>query len=205
MLTMTKADFARECGVSQARVSQWITEGKIGPECLVGEGRSARVNVELAKQQVGLRRDPGQSLGNGIGTRLFDQPTPAQPPRPDFPRNERDDVAQRIQEERLEAEQRKNRIAARDELVEQGKLVPAVEVRSQLIRVAKQVDEENGAMLADFAAAIASKFGLPSRDVLHLLRGVRNEKKAAAAERLRRLGEEVPETVEVVLEVEDGA
>ncbi len=204
MLTMTKADFARECGVSQARVSQWITEGKIGPECLVGEGRTAKVNVELAKQQVGLRRDPGQSLGNGIGTRLFDQPaTPTATP-PAF-RSDRDDVAQRIQEERLEAEQRKNRIAAREELVEQGRLVPAVEMRAQLIRVAKQVDEENGAMLADFAAAIASKFGLPSRDVLHLLRGVRNEKKALAAERLRRLGEDVPETVEVVLEVEDGA
>ena len=201
MQTMSKAEFARECNVSQARVSQWLSEGKIGPECLEGNGRAARIRVELAKQQVGLRRDPGQSLGNGIGTRLFDQPTaPAMPRLPSG--DERDDVALLIQQERLEAEQRKNRIAARDELVAQGKLVPADEVRAQLTKVARQVDEENGAMLADFAAAVASHFHLPQRDVLHLLRGVRNEKKAIVAERLKRIAGDMPATVEIVVEDE---
>lgn len=200
MQTMSKADFARECNVSQARVSQWISEGKIGPECLDGEGRTARIRVDLAKQQVGLRRDPSQALGNGLSTKLFDQP-PAPPTRPAGG----DDVALLIQQERLEAEQRKNRIAARDELVAQGKLVPAMEVRAQLTKVARQVDEENGAMLADYAAAIASRFQLPQRDVLHLLRGIRNEKKAVVAERLKRLADDLPETVEVVIKDDEGA
>ncbi len=203
MQTMSKAEFARECNVSQARVSQWLSEGKIGAECLEGEGRGARIIVDKAKQQIGLRRDPGQALGNGIGTKLFDQPTVA--PRVEPLRDGRDDVALQIQQERLEAEQRKNRIAARDELVAQGKLVPADDVRAQLTKVARQVDDENGAMLADFAAAVASKFGLPQRDVLHLLRTIRNEKKAMVAERLRRQAEGLPATVEIVVADESEA
>lgn len=66
----TKSEFARIAGVSRGRVSQWITEGKIGPDALIGEGRFAKVKIELALRQVRDRRDAGQSLGNGLGTKL---------------------------------------------------------------------------------------------------------------------------------------
>lgn len=209
MLVVSKGEFARMVQVSPGRVSQWIAEGKIGRDALQGEGRAAKIIVDRAIAQVRLRRDPGQSLGNGISTRLFDEP--AEPVVRDD-RRERDaapplvdrgdDIALQIQQERLESERRKNRLASIDEAVKLGKLVPADDVRAEMTRLARQVDDENAAMLADFASAIAGQFGVQQRDVLHLLRQVRNEKKAAAARRASAMVEEVPETVEVVVEIQ---
>lgn len=204
--TLSKGEFAAEVGVSAARVSQWIAEGKIGPDCLVGEGRRARVIVEKAKEQVLLRRDPAQANGNGIGTRLFGREDSGQEvPRTDFPTPPRaDDVAAQLQQEKLDGERRRNRSAAREEAVALGQLVPTDQVRAEMTKLARQVDEENGAMLSDFAAATASRFGLAQRDVLHLLRQVRNEKKAAAAARARARAELLPDAVTVVIEGSSG-
>src|SRR5690606_9605999 len=74
MLVVSKGEFARMVQVSPGRVSQWIAEGKIGPDALQGEGRLAKIIVDRAMAQVRLRRDPGQAVGNGIATRLFDEP-----------------------------------------------------------------------------------------------------------------------------------
>lgn len=201
MQVLSKGDFAREVGVSPGRVSQWIAEGKIGPDALDGEGRSAKIIVDRALEQIKARRDVGQSLGNGIGTRVFgaagaetDQPTSTAPPL------RTDDVAYQIQLERLKSERRKNERDAVDEATRRGKLVPADDVRAQMARLARQVDEVNAAMLVDFASAIAGKFSLPQRDVLHLLREVRNEKKGVAAQVAKEQSEDVPPTVEYVIE-----
>lgn len=194
-MELSKSDFAAHINVSAGRVSQMLAAGIIGQDCLVGEGRSAKIDVAKAVKQIGLRRDIGQSLGNGIGTLLTLPEEPAAP----RPQTKVDDLAQQLQQERLESERRKNRIAASEELVRQGQLVPADQVRASMTKLARQVDEENGAMLADFATAIASKFELPQRDVLHLLRQVRNEKKAAAAERAKARADEIPATVEVAV------
>jgi hypothetical protein len=199
-MMMSKSDFAAHIKVSAGRVSQMLTAGIIGADCLVGEGRHAKIDVTKAVEQISLRRDIGQSLGNGIGTLLT---VPEEPTTPRLPSgNKTDDLAQQLQQERLESERRKNRIAASDELVRQGQLVPSDQVRASMTKLARQVDEENGAMLADFASAIASKFELPQRDVLHLLRQVRSEKKAAASERARARAAEIPATVEMVVSEE---
>lgn len=200
MQVVTKGEFARLAEVSPGRVSQWISEGKIGADALQGEGRSARIIVERALAQVRLRRDVGQGLGNGIGTRLFDgAPEPCPPSREDLPPRG-DDVAYQIQLERLQAEKRKNRQASIEEAEHLGQLVPADAVRAQMARLARQVDEANAAMLADFANAISGRFSLPQRDVLHLLRATRNEKKGQLATVLARAANDVPETVEVIIE-----
>lgn len=205
MQTMSKGDFARECNVTPGRVSQWLSDGVIGRECLDGEGRNARIIVDRAKAQIALRRDPGQAMGNGLGTRLdFGPSEPQTPDEPERPQK-RDDVAHQIQLERLEQEKRRNRRETIDEQERLGTLVSAGEVRAQMTRLAQQVDEANGAMLADFAAAIAARFELPQRDVLHELRRVRTEKKAAEAERARDRAKALPETVELVVAEGAGA
>jgi len=208
MLVVSKGEFARMVQVSPGRVSQWIAEGKIGPDALQGEGRLAKIIVDRAMAQVRLRRDPGQAVGNGIATRLFDLPEAVAADQNRLPReplalpiDRSDDVALQIQQERLESEKRKNRLASIDEAVKLGKLVPADDVRAEMMRLARQVDDENAAMLADFASAIAGRFAVQQRDVLHLLREIRNEKKAASARRASALVEDVPETVEVQVEV----
>lgn len=205
MQVVSKGDFARLADVSPGRVSQWIAEGKIGRDALQGEGRSAKIIVDKALAQVRLRRDPGQAVGNGLTTKLFgdgdvaggdaerSSSTGSAPPRSD-------DVAHQIQQERLERERRNNRLAALDEAVRQANLVPTDAVRAEMARLARRVDEANAAMLADFASAIAGRFSLPQRDVLHLLREVRTEKKASLARQASALLEDVPETIEATIE-----
>jgi hypothetical protein len=63
-----KSVFASMCGVTPARVSQWLSEGKLTGEALVGEGRSAKINVAIALGQLRARLDVSQRFG--IGTFL---------------------------------------------------------------------------------------------------------------------------------------
>ncbi len=60
---VTKAEFASLVGVSRGRVSQWLRAGKIDGAAIVGEGRDARIDAELAKRQLDARLDLGQRLG----------------------------------------------------------------------------------------------------------------------------------------------
>lgn len=194
---MRKGEFARHIGVSPGRVTQMISEGLIGRDALEGLGPRAMIKVEVAQAQIRARRDPGQAVGNGLDTRVdgaapaVSAPeSPATPPAP-----LEDDVTSKIKAARLEAELRKNRIAAREEAVASGELVRAADVRAQMGKLAQTLEDENAGMLADFAAAIAERFGIEQRDVLHLLKTVRTDKKRQAAERLRALAEAEPERV----------
>ena len=47
-MIMLKSEFAARCGVTKSRVSQWLRAGQIGPEALVGAGRSAKLDAAVA-------------------------------------------------------------------------------------------------------------------------------------------------------------
>lgn len=61
--TMTKGEFATFVGRSAGRVSQWIAAGQIGAEALAGEGRAARIVVDVALVHLAARLDPAQRMG----------------------------------------------------------------------------------------------------------------------------------------------
>ncbi|RWB85935.1 MAG: hypothetical protein EOQ52_20510 [Mesorhizobium sp.] len=210
---MSKGDFARHINVSPGRVSQYIAAGMIGSDALQGEGRNAKVIVAKAVEQIRQRRDIGQALGNGLSTRLdVDEPDEAADggvllpadvgkPSDDSERlPKQPTVDDEIKQERLQSERRRNRVAAQEEAEKLGRLVDAGTVRAEMAKLAQAVDDENAGMLADFATAIAAQFSVPQRDVLHLLRRIRNEKKAAAADRARRRAASLPERVDMILE-----
>lgn len=198
MPEMSKSEFALHIGVSPGRITQYISAGIIGPDALVGEGRMARIDVERAKAQISKRRHVGQALGNGLATRLTaDEPTL---PRPDSVLPARDpDTAELIQLERLEQERRKNRQASIDEARTLGRLVPAEDMQRAVAGATQRLVNTFTGMAPDIANAIAAKFGLPQRDVLHLVKQVVNDKRAAAAQAERAAGEQMPETVEAVV------
>ncbi len=121
---VSKGDFAKLCGVSPGRVTQWIDEGKISGAALVGEGRSAKIRVAIAQRQVNLRRDVGQSLGNGLGTKLKPEaPKPSKPsevlydqdPEDHSGDGSTDDVDRKLKLAKLETVERANRLAALEE------------------------------------------------------------------------------------------
>ncbi|RWO57141.1 hypothetical protein [Mesorhizobium sp.] len=202
MQTLSKGDFAAHIGVTPGRVSQYIAAGMIGPDALDGAGRNARVIVARAVEQISAKRNIGQALGNGISTRLEVNPTEPEVPAAVGPTGQArtPNVDDALKQERLQAERRRNRIAAEEDATRRGRLVDASQVRAEMTKMAQAIDDENAGMLADFASAVAAEFKLPQRDVLHLLRKIRTEKKAGAAERARRRAAALPEFVETIIE-----
>jgi hypothetical protein len=124
--------------------------------------------------------------------------TPEQKP-PTLTLTKPDDTASLIQLERLEQERRKNRQAERDEAIANGKLVAGEELQRQVAKASQTVVNTFSGMAPDIANAIAAKFELPQRDVLHLVRQVMREKRLGAATALKTEAEAMPETVETMI------
>jgi hypothetical protein len=59
----TNTQFAALAGVTPGRVSQWLADGKISPEALVGRGHRARICVAVALGP--LRRNSGRGARSG--------------------------------------------------------------------------------------------------------------------------------------------
>ena len=173
--TVSKGEFATLMGVSPGRVSQWIAEGKIGPDAMFGTGHRARIYPDIAKAQIAGRTDPGQRFGNGLNTVLAAeriQPTPPadQPPAqlpllPSAPT-----VADQIALANLEKIQQQVRKGAEEERARAGVYMPTAEARRAIGRAATDTMTAIEGGLPEVANALAAKFSLPNRDVLHELR-----------------------------------
>jgi hypothetical protein len=184
---VSKGRFAELCNVSPGRVSQWISEGKLSGAAIVGTGRSAQIDVDLGKAQVKASRDVDQAhSGNGLATNL----------ESDAPRLPlANTVTDQIAEQRLELLKRQNREKETDEFVRNGHLVEADDARRHAGQeVARAITRFEGA-LPEFANAIAAKFKVPARDVLHELKARWRTVRAAGAVEARERAEPMPERV----------
>lgn len=198
----SKGEFARRCNVSPGRVSQWISSGQIGPDALVGEGRSAQILVDKALSQLKRRLDVSQRFGNGLGTRLDAAPAPAAivisgdapPPSastlPEPPAI--DSTEERIKQAKLKEIEFRNRQAAEEEAKREGRYVLTSETRKALGQVAVEMLTIFEGSLDDLASAIGARFELPQRDVLHLLRAEFRSVRTKAAEAMRRRADAAP-------------
>lgn len=214
--TLAKGAFALEIGVTPGRVSQMIAEGKIGPNALDGEGRNAKVRVALAKRQIAAQRDPGQALGNGLGTRVDSAPLlpVAGPELPDAsgapatgadagqPVVPPENFDWQYKREKLAQIQRQNRKATEEEAERRGRFMESDAARTQMARIAGSLLSSFEGSLQGFATAVASKFSVPQRDVLHLLRAEFRGFRAAEARRHRAQAAALPETVDSIVEEE---
>jgi len=204
-MELSKSEFAKHIGVSAGRVSQYLRAEIIGRDAVVGEGRSARINVERAVEQIRVRRHVGQAMGNGLQTVLEDKPPPAAEAQPGGGLDEvvsKDDVAKQIQREKLQQEQRRNRREAIDEATQLGQLVTVDDFRREVGKTAQTLVTTFMGMAPDIANAIAAELKVPQRDVLLLVRRVMNEKRAQATTALRLAADEKPETVAAEIEVD---
>lgn len=198
-MEMSKGDFAKEISVSAARVSQYIKDGVIDGDALVGQGRFARINVAVAKQQIAARRHVGQALGNGLTTRVDDEDGEqlqlggASPLKVEK-------TADLIQLERLEQERRRNRRETVEEAERLRRLVPVDELERQVRRAAGDTVQLFLGMAPDIAAEISAQFpNAPARDLQHIIIRVMNAKRAVKAAEISARAEELPETKDIVL------
>jgi hypothetical protein len=194
---LSKGAFARLINVSPARVSQYISEGKLKADALDGAGRDAKIRVRTACQQLKRSLDVGQMVGNGLTTRL-DVPAPADAHVLPFqsPATAPDTIEEQIKRERLEGIRRDNRKKAEDEAARAGIYTLTDHVRLQMGRVAAEMLATFEGSLGEFASAVAGKWQLPQRDVLHLLRGSFRDVRVRMSAAQRQKGSALPELVE---------
>lgn len=223
-IIITKSEFARRRNVTPGRVSQWIAEGKIDGDALVGEGREQRINETAAVAQLLARLDTSQRLGNGFGTRLGapapvpPSPAAALPPQQvGVPAANEEDcrkgnvaagapssqaaapsdrIDEQLKQAKLEQVQRANRVAAEAELARAGRYVLADQARAERVKFARDVLVTVEGGMQDIADRIAAAFGLPARDVLHLVRKEFRAVRERIAASARARAEVLPEFVD---------
>lgn len=143
---MSKQDFAALLGRDKSALSHWIRTGKLHGPALVGEGRFARINVAIAREQLGA----SLSLGHQIGyaqrepARTIIDPTPAEPAAAilaDFPSTPTD------QARLLKAR------ADREELLTEQARIEA-EARNGTYLLTEDANREHGRRLAETVSAV---------------------------------------------------
>lgn len=190
---VSKSRFAEIIGVSPGRVSQYIAEGKISRAAIVGEGQRAKIDVEAAKADLRRTLDISQRLGNGISTRIDAADAAATAaPQPEPPRG----IDQELKLEKLQQIRRANRNAAISDAQSRGELVAAADAKAEMTKVALAMMQEFEGEITDFATAIAARFSLPQRDVVHLLRQRHREYRASRTTAIEQEAAALPETVE---------
>lgn len=209
---MSKSDFASACNVTPSCVTNWISRGKIKPDALVGEGRGAKIIVDVATKQLQESLDPNQRFGlNGISTRLdlrepspppapaksapkADAAPPAPPPSPIEPSPP--SVEDQIKREKLRQAQLVTSRAEEQDRLSRGVYINAVAAREEMARIPRRIVDAFDGAIPDLAAAIAAKWQIPARDVTHLLRAEFWRARTRTAKEFAALAAEEPETID---------
>ena len=189
-----KGEFAKILNVSAGRVSQYISEEKIFGPAIVGHGRSAKINVPVARQQLRRGLDVSQSLGNGLGTQLGEAaPVSDHPDVPDTPL--KSSTEDKIREEKLKAERLRVRRLEEEEAARRGRYILAVDARAEHTRQAGLMLKVFEGGLADMASALAAQFKLPQRDVLHGLKAAFRKVRDRASKDFEAAAAELPDAI----------
>jgi transcriptional regulator with XRE-family HTH domain len=150
---VSKSEFAAMIGVSRGRVSQWLRAGQIDDAALIGEGRAARINVEVARRQLDARLDLGQRLGaNGKALVSFD------------------DTDTALKAARLRQLELANERAADEAKLREGRYIVADDARQEMGRIAGRLIASFEGALPELADAIVANSSMSQRDALHVLR-----------------------------------
>lgn len=186
MTMLSSTELASTLSVSKARVSQYVSEGKLSG-CYTGEGRARRFDLSKVTQALGRQLHPGQMLGNGADTRKalialkpgrVDQeddddaiktgsPLKTPPPRDSGQLAGTDpDRYELARTQKAEEEARRLR---RMNAEAEGTYVLAAEVERQVARVTAQEIAEFEAVLRDGARKVADKLGVDFKMVRQVL------------------------------------
>jgi len=170
----TKKDFAAELGVSAGRLAQYIKAEKIGGAALVGSGVRARIDVQVAREQlrksVGGLRDAKAKIhaGNLPGS---DSPAPRASARETSSGPQRS-LEDHLKLQRLKQLKLSNESASLEAAVLAGKYVGADAARQACGRIAGQLMAVFESSIVEFSNAIAGSSDLSSRDASRLLKSV---------------------------------
>jgi DNA-binding transcriptional regulator YdaS (Cro superfamily) len=168
---VTKTAFASICGVSAARVSQWLSDGKLSGEAIVGHGHRARIRVDVARAQLKQRLNITQRLATGRA-RLDGQAGTVGEAQP---------IEEDIKAERLAQLRHFNQRASEDAALRAGAYVKTADVRQQFGAVAARLMSAFEASFMPIANAIVAAKAQTPQDVLRTMRSTWREVRAQAA------------------------
>ena len=152
---VTKTKFAEISGVSGAMVSLWIKRRKIYGDAIVGEGRSARIVVDIARAQLKRTLDLSQRLGANGKVKFDDDPETA----------DSSSIEDDIKRARLEQLSLANEHARAVREANAGRYVRSDDVRREMGKLAGRILTTFEGALGEFATAIAAKSDLSSREL----------------------------------------
>lgn len=168
---INSTQLANQLGVSKARVSQYVSEGKLAG-CFTGDGRSRRFDLAKCADALGKRLDPGQLMGNGAATKaaltkIQHDDTPAAKPLTE-PRREGGNGAEslpgadpdRYELARIQKAEEEARKLRRQNAEAEGHYVLASEAAQITTRMIAQEIAEFETVLRDGARVIADKLGV---------------------------------------------
>ena len=186
LVNITKAEFSRQCGVSRARVTQWVRERKIDGAALVGEGTAARIDPAIAVHQLRERLDVNQRFGkNGLNTRLdgaaTGQKTTGRDDRPQ-PSAISETVEAQIKAQKLRQVQLMTSRLEEEDRRRRGVYIEAAGARGEMSRLASELLSAVEGALPDLASDLSAKFEISAREAVHCLRaGFRRFRERTAA------------------------
>jgi hypothetical protein len=194
MPQMTATELAARLELSKARISQYVSEGKLAG-CYAGDGRARRFDLDKVAQVLGRRLHLGQQTGNGLATRRILRDLVGDEPVATPPSRHRDGELAPTDPDRLELAtiqikeeeaRRRRRENARDE----GLWVLAEEVERQTARALATEVGQFEAVIRDGARAVADALGVDYRQVRKLLV---DQWRAHRARRAAQLGQQANE------------
>jgi hypothetical protein len=154
---VTKGRFAAIAGISRPRVSQYIADGQISGEAIVGSGHRARIRVDVALEQLRRNLDVSQHLGANGRARVGSG-------------DDDDTVADAIKRARLEQLELANEHARAVREANAGRYVLAAAVQQEMGRIAGRMVGMFEGSLGEMAMAVTAKPNLSPREALHILR-----------------------------------
>lgn len=199
MADLNATELASRLAVSKARISQYLSEGKLAG-CYQGDGRQRRYDLDKVAAALGRNLNPGQMLGNGAATRAALKDVggaEAAPAASAVPRVRPDSALPLTDPDRYElartqkAEEEARRLR-RQNLADEGAWVVAAEVERQTGRLLSQEIAQVEVFVRDAARAVADQFGLDFRTVRKSMMDEWRRYRAARAAALGAQATDVP-------------
>lgn len=159
---VTKSAFAAIAGVSGARVSQYLSDGKISGEAIVGVGLRSKIRVDVALAQLRQQLDPVRSLGaDGVAAHVDAAHADTVGAST---------VEAGIKAERLRQLELSNQRAEAEAAVRAGRYVLASDAKQEMGRAASRLLAVFKSALGEFAGAMLADPPKTQRDALRTLR-----------------------------------
>lgn len=197
MADLNATQLASKLGLSTARISQLVSEGKL-EGCYVGAGRARRFDQCRVAEVLGKRLDIGQMSGNGRSTRralmaLSDdarssadqgaaEPAPIRPRVTDGAMDPRD--PDRLELATIQIKEEEARRRRRDNARDEGLWVLAEEVERHTSRALSQEIARFELALRDGARALADRMGIDYRTARAVLMETWRDHRGARAKQL---------------------